>query len=78
MLDCAAGSIRSLLDDDVREIVAAAASDGGMVRARKEARRLAKTYPASGLSEDEINDAVIRAAVSAGVAAELSGGSSTE
>jgi hypothetical protein len=66
------GSIRTLLDDEIRSFVATALEREGMVWARGEARRLARAYAGSGLDEDQIHEAIVRAAVSAGVPAELS------
>jgi hypothetical protein len=66
------GAIAGLLDDAIRAVVAEAITDGGIIRAGPEAERLARAYPSSGSTPNEIADAIILAAASAGVAAEIS------
>ena len=64
-------AVRSLVDDAIRELIAAVVAGKEIVRAGAEARRLADTYPGSGLTPREIMDAVVKAASAAGLAVEL-------
>jgi hypothetical protein len=65
-------AVRKLLDEAIERLVADARQDGGLIRTGPEAGRLARTYPGSGLSPVEVAEVLVRAALAAGVATELS------
>jgi hypothetical protein len=62
---------KSLLDVAVQEQIQRALDDGGIIRSGPDAARLAKRFPASGLTTTQISEMLVRAALKAGVATEL-------
>jgi hypothetical protein len=63
---------RERLNNAIRERVADAIRDGQVIRSGPEAARLARTYAGSGLSTAQVSELLVRAALAAGVATELS------
>ena len=62
--------IQTLVDEEVRRIVAEAIAKRGALKASAAAAQIAHVYPNSGLTEREIADRLARAAAAAGVAVE--------
>lgn len=62
--------VRTLVSEEIRRIVAEAVGDGMCVSARASAVRIMRTYPNSGMSEDEIVGEIGSAAAAAGVVLE--------
>lgn len=63
---------RELLGRAVQELVRHALRDGRIIRSGPEAASLARRYPGAGLTTSEISEMLVRAALKAGVATELS------
>ena len=63
--------IQTLVDEEVRRIVAEAIAKRGTLKASAAAAQITRVYPNSGLTEREIADRVTRAAAAAGVAVEM-------
>jgi len=61
-------AVRSLISEEVRQIIADALGDGMCVSAHASAAQIMRTYPNSGISEAEIVAEIISAASAAGVA----------
>jgi hypothetical protein len=62
--------IQTLVDEEVRRIVAEAIAKRGTLKASAAAAQIARVYPNSGVTEREIADRVTRAAAAAGIAVE--------
>ena len=62
---------KSLLDVAVQEQIQRALDDGSIIRSGPVAARLARRFPTSGLTTTQISEMLVRAALKAGVAAEL-------
>jgi len=63
--------IADLVAAEIRHMVTAARTDGGMLSASECAARILATYPNCGLREREIADQVMMAAAHAGIAVEI-------
>ena len=62
--------IQTIVDEEVRRIVAEAIAKRGTLKASAAAAQIMQVYPNSGLTEREIADRLARAAAAAGVAVE--------
>ena len=63
--------IRTLIDEEIRRIVADAIRDGGCLNVSAAAAQIRKTYPKCGLKELELINNLALAAARSGVAVEF-------
>jgi hypothetical protein len=63
--------VDNLVREEISRIISLASRGRGFLRAGEHAYNLAKAYPNSGLTGEELVDAIIAAAASAGVAVEM-------
>jgi len=71
--------VRTLVLEEIRRVVAAAIQDAGRcLRASRCAVAIARAYPNSGMSADDIAEAIVEAAIRARVNVEISRPSSDD
>jgi hypothetical protein len=63
--------IETLIDEEIRRVVADAIRDGGCLSSSATAVQIMKVYPTCGLSRRHLADRIVLAAAAAGVAVEL-------
>ena len=59
------------MNADIARLVSDASADHVVIRVSKEARRLARSYPSTGLTTEEIAKLIVKLATTAEVAVEL-------
>ena len=64
--------VRSLVSEEIRRLVADFTEHRGCLQAGRYAAQIARAYPSSGMSSDQIADDIIEAAVRARIVVEMS------
>jgi hypothetical protein len=63
--------IQILINEEIARIIVEAAHDSGVVRPEEHAHRLTRQFPNSGMSGEDMANAIIAAAANAGVVAKI-------